>query len=149
MSINLRTIGRKDKIDLPEFNLYNLDAKVDTGAYGNALHCHKITVKEAGDEQILHFHLLDPTHPEYEERDFQTIKFTLKAVKNSFGQKEDRYVISTVMILFGEEYRVDFSLTDRQNLKHPVLIGRKLIRNRFIVDVRKKYLSYNEKVKHK
>ena len=40
------TIGRRDRIDLPQLDLINLEAKVDTGAYGSALHCHHIEIVE-------------------------------------------------------------------------------------------------------
>ena len=38
--------------------------------------------------------------------------------------------------------RAEFSLSNRGNLKFPVLLGRKILRNRFLIDVTKKDLSY-------
>ena len=35
-------IGRVDKIDFPLLNLFEIDAKIDTGAYTSAIHCSKI-----------------------------------------------------------------------------------------------------------
>jgi hypothetical protein len=143
--MQMTTIGRKDKLDLPEFNLVNIDAKVDTGAYGCALHCHHVELKMVNGKEMLCFQLLDPSHPEYENKTYKTSKFSDKLVKNSGGIAEHRYTISTEMVLFNETHLVDFSLTDRQKMKHPILIGRKFLNKRFIVDVSRKNISYELK----
>lgn len=139
-------IGRKDKIDLPELGLYNIEAKIDTGAYGSALHCHHILVCQKDGKEVLSFEVLDPTHPEYENKVFYVDHFHDKVVKNSSGQSEHRFVIKTDMILFNKRYKTEFSLTDRKDMKHPVLIGRKFLRKKFLVDVRLKNVSYNQKI---
>lgn len=144
MNKDLIRIGRKDKINLPEFNIYNLDAKIDTGAYGNALHSHKIEIKVANGTETLHFRLLDPTHPEYEAKDFKTSSFRIKTVKSSTGHEEERYVIKTDLLLFDQKITTEFSLTDREKMKYPVLLGRKLLKGRFLVDVSKRNLSFKK-----
>ena len=67
-------------------------------------------------------------------------------IRNSFGVSEKRFVIKTHIIVFGRTIQTEFTLADRENLKNPVLLGRKLLRNRFIVDVSQKNLSYLAKV---
>ena len=52
-----QTIGRREVIDFPSLGLYGIVAKVDTGAYTTALHCHDIREEEG----VLYFKLLDPT----------------------------------------------------------------------------------------
>ena len=63
------TIGRKDKIDFPEFNLQDIDIKMDTGAYTSSIHCHKIGTKEKDGKEVVVFTLLDPSHPQYDNKD--------------------------------------------------------------------------------
>ncbi len=138
-------IGRLDKIDIPELNLMDIDAKIDTGAYGSALHCHHIEVVNKDGKEVLAFEVLDPTHPEYEGRLFYAEKFVEKTVKNSGGIAEDRFAITTDIIIFNQTIEVEFSLTDRQNMNYPVLLGRKFLSKRFIVDVNRKNLSYKQK----
>lgn len=138
-------IGRKDKIDLPFFGFTNVPAKVDTGAYGCALHCHHIQVKNINNEEVLYFQILDPSHPEYEDKTYSTKQFSVKAVKNSGGLSEERYTIETDIILFNTIHKVRFSLSNRLNMKYPILLGRKLLRGNFIVDVSKKDLSFKQK----
>lgn len=125
------TIGRREVIDFPELGLYGIVAKIDTGAYTTALHCHDIR-EENG---VLYFKLLDPSHPEYNEQEQRFTEFTQKEIKNSFGEVEKRYIIKTIVKIGRKRIKSVISLTHRGNMRYPVLIGRKLLKNRFIVDV--------------
>ena len=141
----MKTIGRIDKIDLPDLGLSDIEAKVDTGAYGCSLHCHHIeTIMENG-IHTLTFKVLDPSHDLYENRVFKVTGFSEKVVKSSTGQAENRYTIKTTLVIFGKKRKVEFSLTDRKEMKYPILIGRKFLTKRFLVDVQQKDLSYKEK----
>ncbi|WP_373524134.1 RimK/LysX family protein, partial [Aquiflexum sp.] len=64
-----------------------------------------------------------------------------KKVKNSFGQAEVRYKVSTKVIMFGVEFEAEFTLTDRSKMRNPILLGRKILIGRFIVDVQEANLS--------
>ena len=74
-----------------------------------------------------------------EEHEFKVD--SIKQVKNSFGQIENRYIIKTKITLFGKKYLTDVALSNRSTMKFPVLIGRKLLGGRFIVDVSQQYVS--------
>ncbi len=124
-------IGRRETIDFPELGLYGIIAKVDTGAYTTALHCHDIR-EEKG---VLYFKLLDPTHPDYNEQEQLFSDYFQKEIKNSFGEVEKRYMIKTTVKIGSKRIKSLISLTDRGTMRYPVLIGRKLLKNRFIVDV--------------
>jgi hypothetical protein len=124
-------IGRREVIDFPELGLFGITAKVDTGAYTTALHCHDIR-EENG---VLYFKLLDPTHPDYNEQEQKFPEYSQKEIKNSFGEIEKRYIIKTVVKIGSKRIKSVISLTDRGTMRYPVLIGRKLLKNRFIVDV--------------
>jgi hypothetical protein len=126
-----QTIGRREVIDFPSLGLYGIVAKVDTGAYTTALHCHDIR-EEKG---VLYFKLLDPSHPEYNEQEQKFTEFFQKEIKNSFGEIEKRYIIKTIIKIGRKRIKSVISLTHRGNMRYPVLIGRKLLKNRFIVDV--------------
>ncbi|MBR9831582.1 peptidase [bacterium] len=130
-------IGRVEIVDFPKLELIGIEAKIDTGAYSTALHCHKIWVEEIEGKEVLHFDILDPDHPEYSEKIFTSKDFGQKKVKSSNGRKEKRYIIKTKIKLAGKTYLTDVSLTDRQKMKYPVLIGRKLLKNGYLIDVSK------------
>jgi hypothetical protein len=138
-------IGRKDKGDFPALGLMDVDLKIDTGAYTSAIHCHKIALKERDGKQILTFKLLDPSHPQYENKEFSTEDFKEKRVKNSFGSSEKRFVIKTNIRLFGKKYAIQLSLSKRGEMRFPILIGRKFLLGKFMVDPARYNLSYNQK----
>lgn len=139
----MNILGRYDRVDLPELNLYSIHAKIDTGAYTCSLHCHKAEVVNGN----LEFILLDEEHPEFTGMKFVFKEFEIRNIRNSFGEVEKRFVIITKIKIFNEDITAEFSLSNRGSLKFPILIGRKILRNRFLIDVKKINLSYKEKRK--
>lgn len=144
---NKLIIGRKDKVDFPELGLYNITAKIDTGAYTSAIHCHDIRIVRKGKRRLVSFRLLDPSHSTYDGTPLKHELLALRRIKNSSGQVEERCIVRTVIIIFGRNYEIELSLTDRSRMECPVLLGRKLLRKRFIVDVGMVNLSYKNKIK--
>jgi hypothetical protein len=137
-------IGRSDKIDLHDFAIHNISAKLDTGAYTSSIHC--VDPKVSGvKKKILAFGIVDPGNAEVSDKRFHTQEFSEKIIRNSFGHIEKRYVIKTHILIFNQRIETEFSLSDRSEMKHPVLLGRKLLRKKFIVDVSKFNLSYKQK----
>ncbi|HAI75582.1 MAG TPA: peptidase [Microscillaceae bacterium] len=143
MQTDKTIIGRSDIIDLPDLNLFDIKAKIDSGAYTSAIHCTHIELRQSEQGQtVLHYTLADQAHHQ-----FQTTKFKKKRVKSSFGNLQERYIISTNIILFGKTQHIEFSLSNRGNMRYPILLGRKAIKNHFLIDVAKKNLSYKAKTK--
>ncbi len=134
----MQILGRSDRVDLPKLGLTGIHAKVDTGAYTCSLHCSSVEVVDGR----LEFVLLDEEHPEFTGMKFRFKKFDQREIKNSFGEAELRYVIKTQIRIYDRLIRAEFSLSNRGNLKFPVLLGRKILRHRFLIDVTKKDLSF-------
>ncbi|NVK04355.1 MAG: ATP-dependent zinc protease [Flavobacteriia bacterium] len=135
------TIGRVDEINLPEFGLESLSSKIDTGAALSAIHCHSIKVVEKDGHEELWFKLLDKKHPGYQNKYYKTTDFRERKIRNSFGQEQMRYSITTNVNVFGMTFPCEFTLADRDKMNYPCLIGRNMLKGRFIVDVTKKNLS--------
>lgn len=140
-----RIIGRRDKVDFPELLLNNIEVKIDTGAYTSSIHTREIEEVDIDGEPSIRFVLLDPSHESYHEKRFTCKNYTKKIVKNSFGTSEQRYAIKTVIKLFNETFPIDLTLSERSEMKYPVLLGRKFLTRRFIVDTSKKNLSFKLK----
>lgn len=136
------TIGRTDKIDFPDWGLNDIDAKIDSGAYTSSIHCKNIEAFYENGEHMVRFAL----HGNEQEITTACKVFASKQVKNSFGQIEYRYSVKATICLFGKKYLTEFTLTDRSTMKYPVLLGRKLLRDRFLIDVNRQNLSYREKM---
>jgi hypothetical protein len=136
-------IGRRDRIDFPDLGIRNISAKVDTGAYTSSLHSSHVKVI-SGTPDKLSFRI---EGHDLEGLEFVTENFSERNIKNSFGQVERRYVIRTTVVIFNQKFETEFSLSDRSGMKHPILLGRKFLRGKFITDVSKLNLSYKLKRK--
>ena len=125
------TIGRLEYIALPGLGIKRVQAKMDTGAYRSALHYQRVRKKEEGGAKILAV-----TFQMGGKRTTKLFrKFKRVSVKSSTGQVTRRYLISTRVRLGGVTVKTQFTLFDRSDMKHQVLLGRKFLRGRFVVDV--------------
>ena len=131
-------IGRIEKVHFPDLELFDIDAKIDSGAYSSSIHCHDIWENE--DENVLFFKLLDPSHENYNEKELKFEDYSKTVVKSSTGIPERRYKIKTKIQIGNKSYITKFTLTDRGKMRYPVLLGRVVLSKRFIIDVSKKYL---------
>ena len=129
----LSIIGRAEKIDLRDFDLQDVPAKVDTGADTSSLWVSNIEEREDG----LHFVLFGEGSPYYTgvEQLFTKPDYELTRVSNSFGQRELRYKVKLHITLKGRKLRATFTLSDRSLKTYPILLGRKLLHGKFLVDV--------------
>ena len=141
----MKVIGRKEKIDLPDLKLRSIDCKIDTGARTSSIHCEEISVKKKHNHSVLHFILLDKSHPEFQNIVHSFDKFRVQKVKSSTGHSEKRYVISTKDKIFDEIIETEFNLANRKAMNYPILLGRKFLSKRFVVDVSKRNLSLKTK----
>lgn len=136
-------IGRKDVADFPEIGFNQVEVKIDTGAYTSSIHCESIEVKKDG---CLYCSFLDEKHPEY-SKDIHTFKnYRTIRVKSSNGIAQKRYEIKSKIKLFGKVYSISLSLSDRKDMKYPVLLGRKFLNPKFIVDPALKDLSFKNEI---
>lgn len=133
----MKIVGKKELISIIDLELYDLDAKVDTGADSNALHCDDIVIED----EIVHFTLLDDIHPSYHGKRMSMPLYKLKKVRSSNGQIQIRPSIKVSVNFMGKKYKSIISLTNRSDMKLPMLIGRKFLSKRFLVDVSQEYLS--------
>ena len=137
----LPIIGITDYISIPGGGITDLPCKIDTGADSCAIHCERAKIREINGEEFLVFKLLDKKHPMYSGQEMSIKDFKETRVKSSFGDYEFRYQVMIRFTLFNNEYTAPFNLSNRKNMKFPVLLGRKFLAHNFVVDVRKKNLS--------
>ena len=100
---------------------------------------------ELNGEKHIEFKLLDPTYSKYKDNVFKTKNYKEKMVKSSFGAVEQRFIIKTIIVIFDQEYPIELSLSERSDMKFPILIGRKFLKKQFIVDPSLKNISYTLK----
>jgi hypothetical protein len=125
-----------ETVAIPALDLFDLDAKIDTGADSSALHCDDIFID---DDDNVHFKLLDEVHPAYNGKKFVFPLYKLKKIKSSNGELQQRPSIKTDVVLMGKKYKATITLTNRSDMKFPMLIGRKFLSKRYLVDVSLEY----------
>jgi hypothetical protein len=131
-------IGRKDIADFPELGFNQVQVKIDTGAYTSSIHCKSIQVKD----EKLHCVFLDEKHPEYSLKTHCFDNFKTINVKSSNGIVQHRYEIKSKIQIFNKTYSISLSLSDRKDMRFPVLLGRKFLNPKFIVDPAQVDLSH-------
>ena len=132
--IDKMIIGRREVANLPEFGLEHVAVKVDSGAYTSSIHvshCKQIQTEKG---TVLEVVFLDNAHASYIDEKHYFEKFRIKKVKSSTGQEQMRYFIKCKIELLGRKIVTEFSLTERKGMRFPILLGRKLLNKRFIID---------------
>ena len=133
MSKKKKTIGRRERVDFPQLGLKNIDAKIDTGAFSSSIHC--VDMQEIDNQLICKF--LDDSHPAYNHKQLIFSDYEMVSVKSSNGITEVRYKIVTRMKMGVKYFDIGLTLSDRAEMKYPVLIGRRFLMGKFVVDVSK------------
>ena len=128
----LKLIGRREYVDFPLLGISAFEAKIDTGAYTSSMHCEMIRLDYENSKPILYF-----TTEAGQTSPYRFETFTRKKIKNSFGEMEERFVIKTLIRLGKKKIWSTISLSNRDNMRYPVLIGRRLLKGKFLIDVNK------------
>ncbi len=142
-----KVIGRKERIHFVAHGLKNLIAKVDTGAYSSSLHCDVVGVFKKDGADYVRFIPLVYKNRVKNSPQIEAPVSKKKMVKSSSGHAEERYFIKLEVQLNGHSVVTEFSLTDRSNMRHTILLGRKFLKGNYIVDVSKKFVFSKKKKK--
>lgn len=140
----LVTAGWHERVALPRLGIDAAFAKLDTGADASSLHARDIVV--SADHREIEF-----TAPLLRKQDHcegfpgggvRRVRAPLveeRVVRSASGE-EVRYVISTELVLGTTRFEAHFSLTNREGMRFPILIGRDALAGRFVVDSSKAHL---------
>ncbi|CAN5407165.1 hypothetical protein BH10PAT4_BH10PAT4_5050 [soil metagenome] len=133
---DLTLIGRAERADLIDLGMERVPVKIDTGADASSVWAH---VVERRDGDNLHVVFFDEDSDFYTgtEHIFGPDEYVVTRVANSFGHREIRYKVKLRMRIKGRLIKSSFTLSDRSKKLYPILIGRSLLTNKFIVDVSK------------
>jgi len=127
-------IGWRECVGLPGLGIGTVKAKIDTGAMTSALHAFNVRRFKKGDEAWVHFTL----HPVRQRRNPQVLceaKISdIRLVTSSNGARERRIFITTQVQLGPYKFPAELSLTNRDEMGYRMLLGRKALKRRFIVD---------------
>ena len=128
------TLGWREWLALPEFGIDYIKAKIDTGARTSALHAFYLEPFDRDGAPWIRFGI----HPNQGSSEVvvhcEAPVVDRRPVTDSGGHREERYVISTLVQLGDQTAEVEITLTDRENMRFRMLLGRTAMRGRFLVD---------------
>ena len=126
-----KTIGRVENVKLPELLNGSFKARIDTGATMTSLWVSDIYTDEHG----LHCKVFGRKHPLYSGKVITFPEYSMRTVRSSTGVEESRFQVATQIVVNGRKVRARMTLADRSSQLYPMLVGRNVLRNRFIVNV--------------
>ncbi|MEM1246968.1 MAG: RimK/LysX family protein [Acidobacteriota bacterium] len=129
-------VGWRELVDLPEWQLFHIAAKIDTGARTSALHVEELEEHEG----LARFSVPLEGGGVLRSVSIEAAVTRRSLVRPSTGELQERLVVSTALRLAGIEQEVEVSLVSRAEMLAPMLIGRRSLGTRFLVNPRRRYL---------
>jgi hypothetical protein len=138
-------IGWREWVSLPDLNIPFVKAKVDTGARTSALHAFAFKLFMENGVQRIQFDI----HPFQHNTDIVVTSVAdvidKRWVTDSGGHQEERFVIETPMVIRDNCYKIEITLTERENMLFRMLLGRSALSRRFIVNPARSFLTTRAK----
>jgi hypothetical protein len=133
MSSRLTIIGREAEVSFPMLEVKGVKAKTDTGADLSSIWCGYIN--KVKDKLECVFFAQGSPYYTGKKIIFNKSEYKRSQIFNSFGTGEKRYKVKMPVVINGRRIRTTFTLADRSKKEYPVLLGRKLLAKKFLVDV--------------
>ncbi|MEZ6191562.1 MAG: RimK/LysX family protein [Phycisphaerales bacterium] len=138
-SDNKVTLGWREHVALPAWGVGRVRAKIDTGARTSAIHVGEIEELANGH---IKFEVVVRERPTRKTVWIDAEPVVREAtVKPSSGDRQQRPVVKTTMILGGVEREIELSLVCRKGMLCRMLIGRTALDGVFLVDPSHKYIT--------
>lgn len=135
-----RAIGWREWVALPDLGIDRIKAKIDTGARTSALHAVRVRTAQIDGIDVVHFDV----HPlQKSTRPLVTCQLPLvdeRYVRSSDGARELRPVVATAVQLGDATWPIELTLTNRALMGFRLLLGRRALRKKFVVDPSRSWL---------
>jgi len=133
-------IGWREWVGLPELHVGAIKAKIDTGARTSALHAYRIEPFRRAGALWLRFELHPMQRSEVMKVTCEARAVDLRAVRNSGGGVERRYIIKTLLKLGDEFWPIELALANRDQMGFRMLLGRTALQGRALIEPGRSYL---------
>lgn len=133
MITNREIFGIVEHVSLPELSVFDIPAKIDTGAFSGAVHV--VDIKEYKNK--LGKKKLQFTIPSTGKTMVLT-RYAKTYVRSSTGHRRKRHLLDTTIMVNNVEYPIRLGLSDRSDMKFEVLVGRRFLnKHDILVDVKR------------
>lgn len=136
-------IGATEFVDFGK-RAQRVPAKIDTGADSSAVWASKIRIDQDG---VLKFALFGKGSPHYNGKIFKRTDYSVVKVRSTTGHQQIRYRTHFKITIGGRKINMLMNLSDRSQHHFPVLIGRRSLSGKFLVDVSKKSIKLKKSAK--
>ena len=133
-----RVVGWKEHAALPDLKVKDVIAKMDTGANLASIDASEIKYSTKGGVKHVNFKIMKRNN---------TVRKTsaplagFKRIKSSNGDVERRPYIKTTLLVDGIAKKIELTLTDRGPMDYTMLIGRKALGRRWVVNPSVSFLT--------
>ncbi len=148
-STSRQIIGWREWISLPDFGIDWIKAKIDTGARTSTLHAFDVEPVTVDGVRCVKFNVHPRQRHKKPEVECVAPLVEERAIKNSGGKTEMRYVIATRLRIGEWEQDIELTLTNRDEMTFRMLIGRAAIRKHYIVNPGASYRAGHKKPRQK
>jgi hypothetical protein len=134
-------IGWREWLAIPTLHVDRIKAKIDTGARTSSIHAFDVqSFTERGAPHVS-FSVCPEQHRRHPEVSCVAEILDERLVKSSTGHLQHRYVIEVEIDLGGLIWPIELTLAKRDSMGFRMLIGREAVRNRFLIDSNRSFLS--------
>ncbi len=138
--MNKIILGKEEWVSLPQLGLPAIKARVDSGAQTSSLHALNVRPFEREGKSFVSFDI----HPIQGDRNIllRAVAPLLgtRLVRPANGISERRYVILTRMRMDAQEWDIEITLSNRDEMGFRMLLGRQAMQGRVLVDPSRSYL---------
>ena len=137
-----RIVGWKEHVALPDLKVKSVIAKIDTGASVASIDASEIKIVKKQGVKYVNFKVMKRNN---------TVRKTsaplagYKRIKSSNGDVERRPYVKTTLLMDGISKKIELTLTDRGPMDYTMLIGKKALGRRWLVNPAISYLTTAKK----
>jgi len=134
------TVGWREWVGLPDLRVHAIKAKIDTGARTSALHAYSIEPFRRGGVLWLRFVLQPMQQSNAVKIACEARAIDQRAVRNSGGGVEKRYIIATLLKLGEDSWPIELALANRDQMGFRMLLGRTALEGRALIEPGRSFL---------
>ncbi|MEZ8823278.1 ATP-dependent zinc protease [Vibrio amylolyticus] len=138
-------LGAIEHVEIDAIN-QTLDARIDTGAATSSLNAVDIEYFERNGNNWVRFHLADGVTKLTDENWIELPIVRHVKIRQSTSENVERRAVVELWVRVGKiQEKAQFTLADRSQMSHPILLGREFIRDIALVDISRNYIHTDSK----